>query len=117
MQIGPGRSGWRKFSLRMMGKMMNLPEGLTAARLLKHGNADSRRPCAKPGTSASRFRHRLSDGRLLHLAVWQRRSDGKFCAIVRGRPEVFLGETHVEAISRLLPDFEGGALADVKIAW
>jgi hypothetical protein len=88
---------------------------LKTARLAKRARQEGEGRAPKVPARASRYYHRLACGKRIHVAIWQL-DDGRFLAMQRGRPAVFLGETCVEAFSRLVAFHEGVALSEVKFA-
>jgi hypothetical protein len=88
---------------------------LKVARLAKRDRQNDEGRAPKVPARASRYYHRLSCGKRIHVAIWQLH-DGRFEAMVRGTSETFLGETWSEAFVRLAAHFEGVALSNVKIA-
>jgi hypothetical protein len=72
------------------------------ARAVKHAHQPPNNKEVNAPAYASRYNHRLSCGKRLHIRLWQNKRDRKFYAIVRGYPEVFTGQTRDASFRRLV---------------
>jgi|SRR5580704_374128 hypothetical protein len=78
-----------------------------AARAVKHAQQPPNSKEVNAPAHATRYNHRLSSGKRLHVKIWQNHRDRTFYATVRGYPEVFTGQTHDASFRRLVACHDG----------